>query len=284
VPTRHQEVQGLDRNYFTAMRTGDFDYDIPLAPGVYELHLVFADTETTSDSGEGDRGFVVTANGSPLLPDFDVVDDAGGTGLATEKVFKDIGPAADGKLHLAFRSPSSGKAFVNAIALLPGIPGRMRPVRMVARKGPYRDSAGNTWMPDRFVRSGVVISRPSLPAAVPQPELYRGERYGHFVYTIPVAAQGRYTVKLYFNEFWFGPSSPGGGGAGSRIFRVFCNHNLLLDNFDLFRDAGGSGRGLVKTFRNLAPNAQGKLVLQFEPQVNYALVNALEVMDDREAQ
>jgi hypothetical protein len=248
------------------------------------LHLVFADTETTSNSGEVDRGFDVSVNGAPLLTDFDVVDDAGGTGITTVKVFKDIQPAADGELHLAFRSPSSGRAFVNAIAVLPGIPGRMRPIRMVARKEPYRDSAGNTWIPDQFVSSGKVISRPVLPAAVPQPELYRGERYGQFTYSLPVAAPGRYTVRLYFTEFWFGPTAPGGGGKGSRIFRVFCNHNLLLDRFDLFRDAGGSNRGLVKSFSNLVPNAQGKLVLDFEPQVNYALINALEVLDDGKAQ
>ena len=40
------------------------------------------------------------------------------------------------------------------------------------------------------------------------------ERYGHFVYAIPVDRRGRYTVVLHFAEFYYGPQLPGGGGAG----------------------------------------------------------------------
>lgn len=278
--TRHQEVRGMDRNYFTTMRTGDFQYDIPLEPGSYELQLIFAETELAADSGEGDRSFHVLANGKPLLTGFDPVYDAGGVNAATVKVFKDIVPAADGRLHLRFQSTPHGRAFVNALSVLPAIPGRIRPIRMVARKEPYRDPGGVLWMPDRFVQSGIVITRPTVPANHPRAELFRGERYGSFTYTIPVAQGGKYAVSLYLTEFWFGPSAPGGGGAGSRIFRVYCNHRLLLNDYDLFRDAGGSGAGVVKVFRNIEPNSKGKLVLDFEPVVNYALVNAIEVVDE----
>jgi len=42
-------------------------------------------------------------------------------------------------------------------------------------------------------------------------------------------------------------------------------------------EAAGSGRALVKTYRGLRPNAQGKLVVAFVPDVNYASVDAVEV-------
>jgi hypothetical protein len=37
---------------------------------------------------------------------------------------------------------------------------------------------------------------------------------------------------------------------------------------------------LEKSFDNLSPNAQGKLVLSFVPAVDYATVRAIEVLDE----
>jgi len=34
---------------------------------------------------------------------------------------------------------------------------------------------------------------------------------------------------------------------------------------------------VIRTFENLEPNAQGKIVLEFVPVANYAEVNAIEV-------
>jgi hypothetical protein len=110
--------------------------------------------------------------------------------------------------------------------------------------------------------------------------MFQAERYGNFRYTIPVA-EGRYTVNLRFAETWFGPSQPSGGGEGSRTFDVYCNGIALLRNFDIFRAAGGAQRAVEKSFHGVAPNAQGKIELSFVPVVNYACVNAIEVVDDR---
>ena len=85
----------------------------------------------------------------------------------------------------------------------------------------------------------------------------------------------------FFAETWFGPGQPGGGGAGNRLFDVYCNGVALLRSFDIFRAAGGDHRAVEKTFRGIAPNAQGKIVLSFVPVVNYACVNAIEVVDEK---
>jgi hypothetical protein len=110
-------------------------------------------------------------------------------------------------------------------------------------------------------------------------ELYMGERYGNFVYSIPVAP-GRYTATLLFCETWFGPRKPAGGGAGDRVFDVHMNGTALLHNFDIFKEAGGEDRPLRKVFHSLQPNAQGKLVFSFVPVKNYACINAIEVLDE----
>jgi hypothetical protein len=110
-------------------------------------------------------------------------------------------------------------------------------------------------------------------------DLFAGERYGHFSYAIPVDTRDRYTVVLHFAEFFFGSRTSGVGGTGSRVFRVMCNGVLLLDNFDIFKEAG-SLHELTKTFYHLKPTAQGKLNLTFEPITNNATVSGIEVLDE----
>ena len=113
----------------------------------------------------------------------------------------------------------------------------------------------------------------------PDPDLFSSERFGHFTYAIPVDQRGRYTLVLHFAEFYFGSHASGVGGEGNRVFRVMCNGVLLLDDFDIYKEAG-SQRALTKTFYHLKPTAQGKLNLTFEPVVNNATVSGIEVLDE----
>jgi hypothetical protein len=272
-----------DPELFRTRREGDFSYDIPLKPGVYELHLYFAETlfgeNSTAGGGEASRVFRVSINGKPALWAFDVIADAGGSSTADEKVFKDISPGPDGALHVQFAGLVNNVPFLNALEIVPGIPGKMRPVRIVARSHNYTDQRGLVWTADRYYNHGNVVARSEPVANTTDPEIFRAERFGHFNYAIP-AAEGRYTVTLKFAETWFGPGKPGGGGPGSRIFDLYCNGNALLRNFDPFRAAGGAQRAIDKTFHGIVPNAQGKIVLSFVPVVNYACVNAIEVVDE----
>lgn len=281
---RHQNVSGMDRNLFSSMRAGnEFTYRIAARPGTYELRLIFAETEYGSGNplggGETSRLFDVFLNGKKVLDTFDVIADAGGPNLATVKVFKDVRPMPDGKVHVRFAA-KSGRAFVNAIALDAGTPGRLNPIRIAGHREAFRDNRDQEWKPDLHRVSGIQITRAQAPpAAIADPEVFRGEVYGNFAYRIPVPP-GQYTLKLYFNEFWFGPKAPGQGGRGSRIFNVYCNHRVLLKDFDLFAEAGGSMIPVVKTFRSIEPANDGKLLLQFEPRINYAMINAIEVLDE----
>lgn len=54
----------------------------------------------------------------------------------------------------------------------------------------------------------------------------------------------------------------------------------LRRNLDVFREAGGSDRGLRKMFRSVEPNAHGRIVLSLSPQKNYAELNSLEILDE----
>ncbi len=274
-----------DSIMYQSAREGDFQYDIPLKPGVYEMHLHFAETlygeHNPGGGGETSRLFQVVANNKLLLDYFDVICDAAGANLADERVFKDISPASDGKLHLNFNHRVRD-AFVNAIEILPGIPGRMRPIRIAMRGQSYTDKKGNLWMSDRYYRGGQSILRTWFATGVDDPELYRGERYGNLTYVIPVAP-GSYSVTLRFSEAWFGTDKPGGGGVGSRRFDILANSQPLAHNFDIFKEAGGPERAVDRTFRNLHPNAQGKLVISMVPVDNYACINGIEVLEEGRA-
>jgi hypothetical protein len=262
-------------------REGDFEYAIPLNPGIYELHIYFAEIQygfEPEEGGETTRIFHVYANGKILLDSLDVFSDAGGGGKVDERIFTDVSPAKDGKLRLAFKS-ARGKAFVNGLEVVPGIPGRMHTVRLTTRSTPYLSPDQQLWQPDCYYHGGRTVVRLNPVEAPRDPELYQSERYGNFSYTIPVA-KGRYNLKLKFAETYFGSSNPLHVGPQRRLFDVYCNGQTLLKDFEIAKEAGGVNRALDKVFHGLQPNAQGKLVLTFLPVVNYACINAIEVVPE----
>jgi hypothetical protein len=279
--TNHRIFSAADPLIYQARRQGSFGYDIPLKPGIYELRLHFAETlygyMNLAGGGDSSRVFHIWANGKMLLKEFDVSADVG-SDTADIRIFKDISPAEDGKLHLQFQE-ANNEAFLNAIEISPSTKGRAKPLYIVARDHGYTDKNGRYWEPDHYARGGVLVMRTEEVAGAPDPELHRGERYGNITYSLPVAP-GRYGVTLRFAEAWFGPGKPAGGGAGNRLFDIFFNGVALLRNFDIYKEAGGADRAVTRTFHGLEPNHQGKLIISMVPVANYACINAIEVVDE----
>jgi len=276
-----------DSAIYRTSRQGNFRYDIPLKPGTYELRLHFAETyygpEEATGGGEGSRVMTVTANDKLLLNDFDVLADSGGGRTADVKVFTDISPAADGLLHLQFSSSGGGVAMVSAIEIVPGVRGRIRPVRIVPRDLPYYSNDSQWWSADAYFKGGQLGGSAEPARGTDDPELYETERWGHFSYAIPVAP-GKYTVILHFVEHRTGlPADSTVGAAEStaaaepRIFDVFCNGKRIVTELNI-RELVGESHALVRKAVNLEPNAQGKLLLEFVPVSHYATVSAIEVL------
>jgi hypothetical protein len=277
-----------DPQLFLAGREGaEFRYDIPLEAGFYELHLYFAETGYGDDNpeggGESSRILSISANGTPLLLDFDPLSSAGGSNTADVRVFKNISPANDGKLHLRFteRWTLKGVPFVNGIELIASKSNAIAPIRWVAAETAQLDSSNRLWLPDQFCYGGRLRPTSDPPVRDRDEELYRSERYGNFSYAIPVA-DGSYTLTLFFSEHWYGIEGLADGPVGRRRFDVYCNGIALLRDFDIAREAGGAVKSVRKTFRGLKPNAQGKLLLSFAPIASYACVNAVEVTDEND--
>ena len=252
-------------------RLGDFDYDIPLARKHHELRLYFDAPPSHT------RRFNIFLNGMKLVDGLDPSATSATVPNPLLRVFRDVSPDLDGKLHLKFRS-GPDRAYVSAIRISAGLPGRLVPIRLVAKGTPYAEPRGIVWGADRYVSGGTLVMRTDRVNGDRDSNLFTGERYGSFRYDIPVSP-GRYRITLYFAETWFGPKH-GGGGIGSRRFDVTANGIPLLQDFDIFREAGRSYSSVVKTFHGIRPDANGYIVLSFLPRVNHACVNAIEVVEE----
>jgi Malectin domain len=270
-----------DPRLYQSRRQGEFRYDIPLSPGNYEMRLYFAethfgDTNPAGYGGENSRIFGISLNGNSIRPRLNVAGEAG-VNAACVKVFRGVSPASDGAIHLSFTKIVS-EPFINGIEITPGLPDRLAPILLISQPRAYTDAEGRVWQPDRIAAGGQVVTRTPDVEGAADPQLYAGERFGNFSYTIPVTP-GRYTVVLHMAERWVGPDQPGrGSGTGARVFDVLCNGVALQRDLDVYSKAGAN-RVLTQTFRGIEPNHQGNIVLSFVPNKNFPIINALEVIN-----
>jgi hypothetical protein len=277
--------EALSASMTVAQSQREFRYDIPASPGVYELRLYFADPLRRPDvenkeDAQNSRNFQINLNGHPLLVEFDPIADAGSAAVDV-RAFKDVSPAADGKLHLEFLAGWGAPPFVSAVELTPGTPGKLKPIRISAHRSDFTDTDGTHWSGDNYFIEGRTNIYENPETGPKIPALYTAERHGNFSYAIPVAP-GSYTVKLHFLESFFTPLIPAAfcHGVGCRVFDVSCNGVMLLKDFDIVQAAPGPLHPVVREFHGLHPNGQGKLLLSFSPKVNYAEVRAIEVIDE----
>jgi predicted GH43/DUF377 family glycosyl hydrolase len=90
-------------------------------------------------------------------------------------------------------------------------------------------------------------------------KIYDTERWGPSVYTLPLAplpAGHRYMVRLHFAERSY-------GRAGARKFNVAINDKRVLTDFDIFAEAGGANKALVRDFTDIQPDSRGNIVIDF---------------------
>jgi Malectin domain len=122
-------------------RAGDFSYDIPLKPGLYELHLYFLQTSETDQSEDAENKAVsnVAINRKLALASFDIVSDAMGRDVADERVIHDVSPGPDGILHLHL-STVVGTPSLSAIKILEGMPHKQFPIRIITQPTSFTDS------------------------------------------------------------------------------------------------------------------------------------------------
>ena len=151
-------------------------------------------------------------------------------------------------------------------------------------KTPYTDHCGNVWSADRHFAGGESAkTADAIDDALPTSQdqtLYQYGRAGKdFSYSIPVAT-GLYTVRLKFAE----PKHP---WMFERPFNLDINGRNVLKDFDIVQTAKAPRRALERSFRNVVPNADGRIVLHFTAGGNPrrtpddAIVQAIEVLPEQ---
>ncbi len=87
-------------------------------------------------------------------------------------------------------------------------------------------------------------------------DVYESERWGEFSYTLPnLSSDIMYLVRLHFCEVYH-------MAKGKRRFNVELNGKPILENFDIFTEAGGAYKPIIKEFTTTA-DKDGNIVLNF---------------------
>ena len=145
------------------------------------------------------------------------------------------------------------------------------PIRINSGGGNYTDSDGNQWQGDRqFAQlSGSDPYRNTIGIdGTTDDPLFQSERYGKEIhYNIPIA-NGEYTVNLQFAEIYWNK-------ADKRVFDVKIENNLVIDDLDIYAEAGGKGQILEKSFQ--VDITDGQLDLDFNASVDNAKISAIEI-------
>ncbi len=130
-------------------------------------------------------------------------------------------------------------------------------------------STGDTFKADQYFSGGTTFSSVVPIANTTDDVLYQSERWvgnsGFFSYNIPVI-NGNYNVELHFAEVFF-------NAAGSRVFDVSIEGIVVLDDYDIYADAGGNAIAKIKSINTAV--SDGTLNILFDGIVNNAKINAI---------
>jgi hypothetical protein len=137
---------------------------------------------------------------------------------------------------------------------------------------PFTDPHGHVWQADTGFEAGDTAMRdPSLKIEnTDMPDFYRSEHYDMTKWTGNVP-NGTYTVKLYFCETYEEINAP-----ALRVFNVKIADQEVKD-LDVFKEAGGAGKPVIKTFDNVAVT-DGKLTITFDANVQSPEINGIEII------
>jgi hypothetical protein len=138
---------------------------------------------------------------------------------------------------------------------------------------------GTDWVADKDFTGGNIF-----PAAGPDPDLeientdndalYRIERNGKdqtgFSYDIAVPANGPWDVELHFAEIFH-------TAVGARVFDVSIEGQVVLDNYDIFAEAGAN-TAVVETFSDVDVQ-DGSVTITFtnEVDMDFAKISGIGV-------
>jgi parallel beta-helix repeat protein len=251
---------------YQSERFGDFKYAVGLENGTYDVTLKFAEIY---HSKAGQRLFDVEAENRLILDNFDIYA-AAGKNAAVDRTFEVT--VTDGRLDLEFIGVKDN-AKVSGIAIAPADGAAAAPspsptpgvaTELAINAG---GKAANGFGADAFYFGGDTYATTAGIAGTTADAIYQTERYGDFKYSAAVK-NGTYDVTLKFAEIYLSK-------AGQRLFDVEAENKLVLDNYDVFREAGGKNIAHDESFE--VKVTDGRLDLEFIGVRDNAKVSGIEI-------
>ncbi|MEP5376043.1 MAG: malectin domain-containing carbohydrate-binding protein, partial [Hyphomicrobiales bacterium] len=143
--------------------------------------------------------------------------------------------------------------------------------------GPEVTVGSDTFMAGQYNDGGVNYTNAIAIEDTTDDTLYQSERFGSFSYEIPISVADTYDIRLHFAEIYFGvPGNGSSGGEGSRVFDVFIEGNLVLDNFDILSETAPA-TALVKEFDDV-DISDGFATITLISEVENPKISGIEVL------
>jgi N-acetylneuraminic acid mutarotase len=275
-----------------------FAFNVTVPNGNYTVRLHFAELNR---NGVGLRTFDVRLEGTTVLSNFDIFQQAGGLNKGIVREFQPS--VADGTLNIQFirRIQNAKISGIEIIQIVDGTPPPPPPpppppssdyfdVR-INTGGLAQTVNGINWIGCNAVAScsnyvtGGFAFTPNPPATISpvvspaNQTIYQSEWTGGSTTGIPVGGvafsfevpiiNGNYMIRLHFAEL--NQSSVGG-----RVFDVKIEGSTVLSNFDIFQQAGGANKGIVREFQRTITDS--RVNIEFIRRVNNAKISGIEIV------
>ncbi|MET0497420.1 MAG: malectin domain-containing carbohydrate-binding protein [Steroidobacteraceae bacterium] len=233
------------------------------------IDLVAGDTNNALDIFVHDRQTGATRRVSVASDGTQANDDTYGTpALSADAQYITFGSTAS---NLAPGDRYDGSdVFIHETGFAPAAA-----IRINAGGDTYVDTQGQTWWADRGFNTGQVSMATGPIDGTADDWLYQSIRWDdastpELQYDIPVP-DGDYEVRLHFVE-----TNSGTAYAGARVFNVDMEDSQRFANVDVFAEAGGLNKALVKSATVTV--ADGRLTLRFRHKVKNPIVSAIEIL------
>jgi predicted SAM-dependent methyltransferase len=266
---------------FQSERSGkNLRYSIPVPNGkyivkTYHNELWFGKSGPSAKTGR--RVFDISLEGNLVKKSFDLFVASGNkqTVLVFEKV-----EVTDGVLNLDL-SASENNASISGISIIGEAVKETKPATVTSRFALYLNAgsnvaanhAGFSFEGDQKNSSYYNSSSTFSNSSASKDALFQTERSAkNLRYSIPVP-NGKYTVKTYHNELWFGKSGPS-AKAGRRVFDISLEGKLVKKSFDLF--LATSNKQTVLVFEQVEVT-DGFLNLDLSASENNATVSGVSI-------
>ncbi|HEX9973417.1 MAG TPA: malectin domain-containing carbohydrate-binding protein, partial [bacterium] len=142
-----------------------------------------------------------------------------------------------------------------------------KPLRINCGGSDYLDQNKHSWLDDMLFFGGKLTTCQESIANTVDDRLYQTARSGMTKYEFPIQKNGLYKITLHFAEFQH-------QSARKRIFDVKIEDHFMLENFDIFAQAGGFS-ALVKSANIEVTDNQ--LDISFLSKVGEPCISAIEI-------